>query len=157
MCSSDLRAPLGGIEGSGWRLTYQDTVPDMLKQRETADKFTDVSFSVGLQIKEDGAVIDVVPGSPADKAGVGASMKLVAVNDRRWKPELLRSAIKFARTNTAPIELLVENEEIFKTCKVDYHDGERYPRLERDATKPDLLAEILKPLTPAPDMGTERK
>ena len=52
---------------------------------------------------------------------------------------------------------LLENEEIFKICKVDYHDGERYPRLERDATKPDLLAEILKPLTPAPDMGTERK
>jgi predicted metalloprotease with PDZ domain len=151
------RAPLGGIEGSGWRLTDQDTVPDMLKSRESADKFTDVSFSIGLQIKEDGAVMDVVPGSPADKAGVGAAMKLVAVNGRRWKPELLRNAIKFARTNAAPIELLLENEEFFKTCKVDYHNGERYPRLERDATKPDLLAEILKPLTPAPDVGAGRK
>jgi len=151
------RAPLGGIEGSGWRLIYQDTLPDMLKRRETADKFTDVSFSIGLQIKEDGAVIDVVPGSPADKAGVGASMKLVAVNGRHWKPELLRSVIRFARTNSAPIELLVENEEFFKTCKVDYHEGERYPRLERDTTKPDLLAEILKPLTPAPALGVEKK
>jgi predicted metalloprotease with PDZ domain len=151
------RAPLGGIEGSGWRLIYQDTLPDMLKSRETADKFTDLSFSLGLKIKEDGAVIDVVPGSPADKAGVGASMKLVAVNGRHWKPELLRSAVKFAKTNIAPIELLVENEEFFKTCKVDYHDGERYPRLERDATKLDLLAEILKPLTPAPATGTEKK
>ncbi len=151
------RAPLGGIEGSGWRLIYQDTVPDMLKSRETAEKFTDLSFSIGLQIKEDGAVLDVVPGSPADKAGVGAAMKLVAVNGRHWKPELLRSAVKFAKTNAAPIELLVENDEFFKTCKVDYHDGERYPRLERDATKPDLLAEILKPLTPAPAVGAEKK
>ena len=151
------RAPLGGIEASGWRLIYQDTVPDMLKSREAADKFTDLSFSIGLQIKENGAVIDVVPGSPADKAGVGASMKLVAVNGRHWKPELLRSAVKFARTNPAPIELLVENDEFFKTCKVDYHDGERYPRLERDATKPDLLAEILKPLTSAPDVVAEKK
>ena len=132
-------------------------MPDMLKSREAADKFTDLSCSLGLQIKEDGAVIDVVPGSPADKAGVGASMKLVAVNGRHWKPELLRGAVKFAKTNTAPIELLVENDEFFKTCSVDYHDGERYPRLERDTTKPDLLAEILKPLTPAPAMGAEKK
>jgi len=151
------RAPLGGIEGSGWRLIYQDKEPDLLKYREAADKFTDVSFSIGLQVKEDGAVIDVVPGSPADKAGVGASMKLVAVNGRRWKPELLRGAIQLARTNDAPIELLVENEEFFRSCKLDYHDGERYPRLERDATKPDLLGEILKPLTPALEQGAGAK
>lgn len=77
-------------------------------------------------------------------------MKLVAVNGRRWKPELLRAAVTSAKTDAAPIELLVENQDYFKTCKLDYHSGERYPRLERDAAKPDLLTEILKPLTPAP-------
>jgi hypothetical protein len=77
-------------------------------------------------------------------------MKLVAVNGRRWTPELLRTAITAAKTDTAPIELLVENQDYFKACKVDYHGGERYPHLERDAAKPDLLTEILKPLTPAP-------
>ena len=76
-------------------------------------------------------------------------MKLVAVNGRRWTPEILRAAVKAAKTNSAPIELLVENEEYFVTCKADYHGGEKYPQLERDASKPDLLAEILKPLTPA--------
>ena len=122
----------------------------MLKSREAADKLTDLSFSLGLQIKEDGAIIDVIPGSPADKAGVGAAMKIVAVNGRRWKPELLRTAVKSAKGNTAPIELLVENEEFFKTCRLDYHEGERYPQLDRDTAKPDLLTEILKPLTSAP-------
>jgi predicted metalloprotease with PDZ domain len=144
------RAPLGGIEGAGWRLVYSNTVPDMLKSAESAQKFTDLRFSLGLTIKEDGAVQDVIPGSPADKAGVGAAMKMVAVNGRRWTADLLRTAVKAARTNTAPIELLVENEDYFKSCKLDYHEGEKYPRLERDATKPDLLKEILKPLTPAP-------
>ena len=52
------------------------------------------------------------------------------------------------RTNTAPIELLVENVEYFKTCKLDYHEGEKYPQLERDLTKPDLLTQILKSLAP---------
>jgi predicted metalloprotease with PDZ domain len=146
----DPRAPLGGIEGAGWRLVYSNTVPDMLKSAESALKFTDLRFSLGLTIKEDGAVQDVIPGSPADQAGVGAAMKLVAVNGRRWTADLLRTAIKAARTNAAPIELLVENEDYFKSCKVDYHEGEKYPRLERDPSKPDLLQDILKARTPAP-------
>ena len=144
------RAPLGGIEGAGWRLVYSNTVPDMLKFAESAQKYSDLRFSLGLTVTEDGAVQDVIPSSPADKAGVGAAMKLVAVNGRRWTAELLRTAVKTAGTNTVPIELLVENEDYFKACKVDYHEGEKYPRLERDSTKPDLLKEILKPRAPAP-------
>ena len=146
----DARAPLGGIEGAGWRLVYSNTIPDMLKSAESAQKFTDLRFSLGLTIKEGGAVQDVIPGSPAAKAGVGAAMKIVAVNGRRYAADHLRTAIQAARTNTAPIELLVENEDYFKSCKLDYHDGEKYPRLERDVSKPDLLKGILKPLTPVP-------
>jgi hypothetical protein len=41
--------------------------------------------------------------------------------------------------------LLVENGDVFKTCHLDYHEGERYPDLERDPAKPDLLSEIIKP------------
>ncbi len=146
------RAPLGGIESSGWRLAYTNTESPLLKTGESLGKFTDMSYSVGLILKEDGSITDVVSGSPADKAGVGAMMKLVAVNGRRWTPDFLRAAVKAAATDTAPIELLVENDEYFKTCKVDYHDGEKYPVLERDSAKPDLLSEILKPLTPEPDL-----
>ncbi len=143
------RAPLGGIRNAGWRLAYTNTVPAMLKSAETASKFTDLRFSLGLILKQGGAVEDVVPRSPAAKAGVGVAMNLLAVNGRRWTADLLRDAIRAATTNTAPIELLVENVEYFKTCKVDYHDGEKYPQLERDPSKPDLLTEILKPLAPA--------
>jgi len=144
------RAPLGGIEAAGWRLVYRQEIPDMQKSLEAARKATDLRYSLGLLIKEDGGILDVIPGSPADKAGVGAAMKLVAVNGRRWTPEVLRAAVKAAKTNVAPIELLVENNDYFITCKVDYHDGEKYPHLEGDPAKPDLLSEILKPLTPAP-------
>jgi predicted metalloprotease with PDZ domain len=122
----------------------------MLKNSESAMKFTDLRFSLGLTIKESGAVQDVIPGSPADRAGVSGGMKLVAVNGRRWSADLLRTAVKETGTNAAPIELLVENDDYFKTCKMDYRGGEKYPRLERDSAKPDLLSDILKPLTPAP-------
>jgi len=146
------RAPLGGIEGSGWRLIYTNTVSPMLKLRESQRKYTDMSYSLGLTLKEDGYITDVIPGSPADQAGVGAAMKLLAVNGRHWTPEILRTAVKEAGTNAAPVELLVENEEFFKTCPVNYHEGEKYPLLERDSAKPDLLSQILKPLTAEPDL-----
>lgn len=51
-----------------------------------------------------------------------------------------------------PIELVVENEEYFKTCKVNYREGEKYPAMERDNTKPDLLGRSLNPVTTEPDL-----
>ena len=149
------RAPMGGIEAGGWRLVYNDKIPDLLKTREGADKFTDLSFSLGFSVKEGGDIIDVFPGSPAERAGIAPTMKLVAVNGRRWTPALLRTAVKAAETLTTPIELLMENEDFFKTCVLDYHEGEKYPHLERIKSKPDILTEILKPLTPPP--GTPPK
>jgi predicted metalloprotease with PDZ domain len=91
----------------------------------------------------------VIPESAADKAGISPAMKLVAVNGRRFTPELLHAAIKATAKGEA-LELLVENADFFKTCKLDYHEGEKFPVLTRDETKPDLLSEIVKPLSPAP-------
>ena len=71
-------------------------------------------------------------------------MKLVAVNGRRFTSDVVRDAIKSSKGGNAPIELLVENDDYFKTYKLDYHDGEMYPHLVRDDSKPDLLSEILK-------------
>ena len=68
------------------------------------------------------------------------------MNGRRWSPEILRAAIKAAASEkSGPTTLLVENNEFFGTCKVEYHEGEKYPQLQRDASKPDLLSQILKP------------
>ncbi len=117
----------------------------MLKNAESTKKGTDASFSIGMSLKEDGAILDVIPSLPAERAGIAPGMKLLAVNGRRWKPELLRTANKEAKGNGPVVELLVENGDIFKTCRLDYHDGERYPYLEPAPGKPDLLAQIVKP------------
>jgi hypothetical protein len=39
----------------------------------------------------------------------------------------------------------VENAEYINNYKLDYQEGEKYPHLERDPSKPDLLEQILKP------------
>jgi len=97
-----------------------------------------------MDLREDGTITDTIEGMPAAVAGIGPGMKLVAVNGRRYSPEVLREAIKAGKNASEPLELLVENTEYFKTFKLDYHGGERYAHLVRDESKPDLLSEIFK-------------
>jgi len=71
-------------------------------------------------------------------------MRLVAVNGRRWNPEILREAIRQAKNSKDPIELLAQNGDFFESYGIDYHGGERHPHLEPITGKPDLLAEIAR-------------
>jgi len=140
-------APLGGIERGGWKLVYNDTPNLFTHAEEKLAKFADFSYSLGFVVGADGKVGDVIVGSPAYQSGLGPGMKLVAVNGRKWSPPVLRAALKAAQGSDQPIELLVENAQFFKTYSVPYHDGERNPHLERVAHQPDILGDILKPLT----------
>ena len=136
-------APLGGIEGSGWKLVYDDSASEMLHGAESNYHVVGAgAYSIGLDLRDDGIITDTIEGMPAALAGIGPGMKLIAVNGRKFSPEVLRDALKAAKNSTAPIELLVENTEYYKTYKIDYHGGERYPHLVRDESKPDLLTEI---------------
>ena len=76
-------------------------------------------------------------------------MKLIAVNGRKWTPDILREAIREAKESNKPVELLVENEEFYQTVKIDWHEGERYPHLEKIAGASDVLSEIAKAKAPA--------
>ncbi len=150
------RAPLNGIENGGWKLVYTDVRPELVRANEEQSKVYDFWYSLGIVVQgdggagsaEDGVIRDAAPGFPAVEAGIGPGMRLVAVNGRRYSEKGLRDALRAAKDGKEPIELLVENVETFKTVKVDYHGGEKYPHLERDAAKPDVLSAISKPLTP---------
>jgi predicted metalloprotease with PDZ domain len=137
-------APLGGVEASGWKLIYNDKPSDLLSAQETERHYVDVSYSIGLQVKEDGTVLDSYFFKPAFQAGITPGMKLIAVNGRKFKPEILRAAIREAKGSQQPIELLMQNADYFKAYKLDYHEGEKYPMLQRN-DKPDALTDILRP------------
>ncbi|MEO6194520.1 MAG: M61 family peptidase [Thermoanaerobaculia bacterium] len=139
------RAPLGGIEGAGWKLVYTDQPNEFQKLRAKSSKRIDESFSLGVWLKDDGTIDDIVVGSPAWEAGLGPGMKLVAVGGRAWAPEAVPAAVQAAKASTAPIEIAALHGDVLKTFQVKYHEGERYPHLERDASRPDLLAAILAP------------
>jgi predicted metalloprotease with PDZ domain len=137
-------APLGGIEGSGWKVVYDDVPSEMDRGGESSEHFIDAAYSIGLELREDGIITDTTEGMPAALSGIGPGMKLAAVNGRKYTPEILREALRAGKGSSAPLELLVENTDYYKTYKIDYHGGERYPHLVRDESKPDLLTEIYK-------------
>ena len=72
-------------------------------------------------------------------------MKIIAVNGRAFSPDVLKAAVHDGYGSGPTIELIVENTGYFKTVRLDYHGGERYPQLERVPAVPDRLNDILKP------------
>jgi len=109
---------------------------------------TEMGYSIGLRLSEDGAVTDVIEGMAAARAGIGRGMKSVAVNGKAYSPAVLRDVV---RATTDPrqrqIELLIDNEGDVRAFQVTYSEGEKYPLLERDKAKPDMLSKIIAPLT----------
>ena len=151
-------APLGGLLNSGWKLVFTETMNEHQRSEEVVSLDVDVQYSLGFEVhatggEESDRILDVTPGSPADKAGLAPGMHLLAVNGRRWTPELLRDAIQRAKNNKEPIELLAENNDYFQTYRVEYHGGEKYPHLEAISGKTDVLSEISK-MKAAPAVGT---
>ncbi|WP_394830413.1 M61 family peptidase [Pendulispora rubella] len=141
--SSTAGAPLHGIAASGWRLTYTGEPNEMADRVDEELKQIDLRFSVGLVLKDDGTVLDVAPATPAAKAGIAPGMKLAAVGGRKYATELVRDAIR----SKEPFELLVHDGAYVKVHRIDYRGGLRYPHLERDASKPDRLGNLLAPRT----------
>jgi predicted metalloprotease with PDZ domain len=139
-------APLEGLEASGWKLVYNETPSELFRSDEEDRENTHAAlYSLGLVLSKDGTIGDTVEGMPAAKAGIGPGMKLIAVNGRKFSADILRDALGAAKTGSAPLELLVENTTYFNTYRINYHEGEKYPHLVRDESKPDVLSDIIKP------------
>ena len=139
------RAPLGGVEGGGYRVGYVDRPSESQQSTEQVRNNFSVSYSIGLRLNPDGVIIDVLPEMAAAKAGIGPGMRVTAVNDRKYSIEVLREEIRNAKGG-GPLELIVANGKSFSTYKLDYHDGERYAVLQPNG-QPTLIDDILKPLT----------
>ncbi len=139
-----VRAPLGGIEGSGWKLVYDENPSELDRAGERGGKSLHAHYSVGMLAGIDGVVWDTVEGMVAAKSGIGPGMKIIAVNGRMFSEGVWHDAIRAAKTSPSPIELIVENTDYFRVVKLDYHGGEKYPRLVRNESKPDLLTDIFK-------------
>lgn len=154
-------ADLAGIEQGGYRLVYKDkpsatqhTMAGMPGGRRAG---AGCWFSIGLSVGGDGSISDVRWNGPADKANLAPGEKIIAVNGQIFSAEALQAAIKAAKGNTEPIHLIVQADAFVSMADIDYHDGERYPLLERVEGTPAYLDDITKPLTTPEKAPAEEK
>ena len=133
-------APTGGIENGGWKVVMNDQ-PTHLPGRR--GNFGD-TYSLGLQLGEDGTVGDSIVGSPAYNAGITSGMRVVGVNGEVYTHDVLEDAVAAAKASSDPISLLVINDDYYHTYTVNYHGGDEYPHLVRDDAKPDYLDDLIK-------------
>jgi predicted metalloprotease with PDZ domain len=138
-------APLDGLARAGWKLGYSEAPSENLKADETEGKHIDLSHSLGVRVDQDGKLVDVLWDSLAFRAGLSPALSVVAVNWRAYKGEFLKDAITANKDGRAPIELLLREGDNFRTVRIDYRGGLRYPVLERVAGAEDRLATLLAP------------
>ena len=134
-----------GIELGGYKLVWTSTPNTWVALDAKVGETHHFEYTLGFQTDADGHVADVLQGSPAALAGMGADTNIVAVNGRRYNPDVLHAAIEAAKGSTRPIELITVSDDEYRTFAIDYHGGERYPHLVRNGTAPDLLASIMAP------------
>ena len=153
------RADVAGIEQGGYRLVYRDKPSrseQMMEAASTRHGGPNCWYSIGLRIGADGTIVDVLWNGPADKAGLAPGERIMAVNDQVYSGDALREAIREAKDPSKPIRLIVQADSFVSTTEIDYHDGERYPALERVDGTPAYLDDIIKPLT-TPEKAPEQK
>jgi predicted metalloprotease with PDZ domain len=138
-------APLDGITRGGYKLVYTDTPSSYFKDAEVRRKITDLTYSLGMTIAAEGKLSDVLWEGPAYKAGLTVGTQIIAVNGIALDADQLKRAIADANKTKAAIELLVKNGDRYRTVKIDYHDGLRYPHLEREGSAAGSLDQILTP------------
>jgi predicted metalloprotease with PDZ domain len=140
------KAPLGGIEGGGWELVYDDMPNEFLTAAQGVSGRANLTSSLGMSVGRDGMIDDVIPGMAAAKAGLSPYMKILAVDDRQFSVEELNRAVKDSKTGSGTIDILASNTGTIEHHSISYRDGMRAPHLKRVEGKPDMLGTILTPL-----------
>jgi len=143
-------ADLEGIERGGYKLVFVDqpTTTERAAIGARAPVGANVWYSLGLRLGAENVISDVRWGSPADKAKLAPGQKLIAINGRVASGDQLRAAVRGAKGTNEPIHFIIQTETYVKPIDVDYHDGERFPTLQRIEGTPAMLDDITKPLSP---------
>jgi predicted metalloprotease with PDZ domain len=139
--------PLDVVGRCGYRVGYSTQPPpeQVGRQNRSGSGGVAAQDSIGLAFGADGTIIDIIPAMAGDRAGFAPGMKVIGVNDKKFSRQRMLDALAESTSRHKIEFLLVEGEDI-RRIVLDYSGGPRYLELARDPSKPDLLAEILRPL-----------
>ena len=138
-------APLKGFEANGYKLIYTEEPTLAFKNAEAARKNTNLTFSLGLTVDKDGKLTGVGWDSPAYKAGLTIGDSIVAVDGTAFSDSALKGAVTAAKARKTPIVLLVKSNDQISPVSIDYHEGLRYPHLQKIGTGEGGLDRLLAP------------
>jgi predicted metalloprotease with PDZ domain len=139
--------PLGGIDGAGWRLVYNSTPSQLYVDDESVHEEVDAWYSLGIRVKKDGTIEDVLWGSPADKADLTGDIKIIKIAGQPFTLSGLRAALSGGQGKNNSIQMTLDQKGQVWDVTIPYHDGPRYPHLEPRPGVPDLIREIIEPRT----------
>jgi predicted metalloprotease with PDZ domain len=134
-------SPANGLEAAGWKLVYNETLNRDRFLEPGFEARSDQLYSIGISVKTDGTIADVLPGTPAYEAGLGPHMTLLSIGARTFSLENLTEAI--AHPMDGKISVVVKNFDSVQSRDIQYQGGLRYPHLERIAGSRDSLTVIL--------------
>ncbi|MDQ2841794.1 MAG: M61 family peptidase [Acidobacteriota bacterium] len=144
-------ADLDGITQGGWKLVYAGEASSY--EKADTGSTVDAYYSLGLLLSKDGTIGDVRFFSPAFNAKLTPGEKVVSIDGRTFSSSALDQGLLERKVGSAspdatkPISIIVQVGGVDREVFLDYHEGGRFPVLERDPNKPDLLDGLLAPMT----------
>jgi predicted metalloprotease with PDZ domain len=139
----DSKPPTDGLEAAGWRLVYNPTPNNEPFYADLVPFSYNGAYSIGMSVKKDGTIFDVLYGTPAYEAGLGPNMTILAVDGKVYSADVLNASI--AHPRNGKITVVVRNFDSVQSHQIQYVGGVRYPHLERIPGTHDYLSEILQP------------
>ncbi|WP_298159929.1 peptidase M61 [Brevundimonas sp.] len=135
-------APLDGLARGGYRLVYTDTMSDYQKTLWGEYGRNDFIYSLGFMTGTDNTISSVMWNGLAFQQGLAIGMQVIAVNGEATTSGNLAAAVTTAKGTAEKIELIVRDGTHYRTVIFDYHDGLKYPHLERIEGTPDRLGDL---------------
>jgi predicted metalloprotease with PDZ domain len=133
----------------GWKVVFKPEASGYESIALGRRKALELRYSLGLVARADGSIVDVIQGSPAARAGVGPGTKILGVNGRTYGGQKqIDAALRAAQNGGPAVRMLLSGGETYREVTFDYHDGPKYPALERIAGTPDVLSIVAKPKRP---------
>lgn len=137
------------VERLGYRVEFADEPTAEQKKMKVFDEESadepNLRTSLGVRVSKTAEIIDIVPDSPADRAGLAYGMKVMAVDGWVYSASRLRESVRRTK-ETGKVALLVSFGDRVETREVEYRGGARVPRLVRIEGTKDVLEAIARPL-----------
>lgn len=134
-------APLAGLERGGYALAYRPDQSAYQAGKEAVFGNTDLLYSIGLTVSDEGEVLEVLWGGPAFEAKMISGSQILCVNGEEFSADRLKECVGAGGRIEFAVAVGKHRREV-----VLESPGHRYPHLVPMPNARPRLDEILAPL-----------